>query len=72
MRLGVVSGEPPVKARKRRRAKSEIIYIEHAGAHSGEMKYLIRAGRLIRRIEKKDGDEEIEEEEEEDDDNNST
>jgi hypothetical protein len=64
IRLGVVSGETPAKARKQRRTKSEIIYMEHAGASSGELKYLIRAGReLIRRVEKRSREEEEEQEE---------
>ncbi len=53
-RLGVVPGERPVKERKRRKIGSGIIYIERAGAHSGELKYLIKAGKeLIRKIEDK-------------------
>ena len=42
-RLGVVPGERPVKERKRRKTGSGIIYIERAGAHSGELKYMIKA-----------------------------
>ena len=50
--------------------------MEHAGAHSGELKNLIRAGReLIRRVEKRDREEEADSEEndsEENGDDNST
>ena len=50
--------------------------MEHAGANSGELKNLIRAGReLIRRVEKRDREEEEDPEEndsEENDGNNST
>ena len=38
--------------------------MEHAGANSGELKNLIRAGReLIRRVEKRDREEEADSEE---------
>ena len=48
----------PGKARKQRRIKSEIVHMEHAGASSGELKNLIRAGReLIRRVEKRSREE---------------
>ncbi len=48
----MVPGERPVKERKRRKTGSGIIYIERAGAHSGELKYMIKAGKeLIRKIE---------------------
>ena len=76
IRLGVVSGETPARARKQRRIKSEIIYMERAGASSGELKNLIRAGReLIRRVEKRGREEEDDQEEsdsEENDDDDST
>ena len=53
-RLGVVMDTP--KRRKgeirKRRPPDQETHMERAGAHGGELKYLIRAGRtLLRRIE---------------------
>ena len=60
----MVSGEPPKRARKKRRARSEVVHMEHAGTHSGELKNLIRAGReLIRRVEERNREEEADSEE---------
>ncbi len=55
-------------------ARDGIIYIERAGAHSGELKYLIRAGReLIKKIEDKVNKEGIEgEDDDKDEDNGSS